>query len=145
MDLLAIKTKGTEVEECRHIEVQASMRPISYISRVPKEIQRTEGRSANSAKRSSDELVQGVKEWVDAKFKTQKKTALMQTLFNKPWSSELVIHNVKSEEEVRLIEQAGIKVHRLKDLVTELQHRKFIISYAAGANLTDLINMGAEL
>ncbi len=145
MDLLAIKIKGAEVEECRHIEVQASMRPVSYISRVPKEVQRAKGRGATSAKREPGDLEQGVKEWVEIKFNEPKKRKLMQALFNKPWSSELVIHNVKSEDEVRLIEQAGIKVHRLKKLIEELQHGKFMISYAAGANLTDLINMGSEL
>ena len=36
IDLLAVKWLGNGKTECRHIEVQASMRPVSYISRVPK-------------------------------------------------------------------------------------------------------------
>ena len=32
IDILAIKLVGKEVE-CRHIEIQASMRPVSYISK----------------------------------------------------------------------------------------------------------------
>jgi Holliday junction resolvase-like predicted endonuclease len=36
VDLVAVKfSKGSEVT-CRHIEVQASMRPVSYISKIPK-------------------------------------------------------------------------------------------------------------
>ena len=36
IDLLAVKWLENGKVECRHIEVQASMRPVSYISRVPK-------------------------------------------------------------------------------------------------------------
>jgi Holliday junction resolvase-like predicted endonuclease len=67
IDLLAVKSNENGEIECRHIEVQASMRPVSYISNVPKEIQKA-GRAANSAKRSAEELVQGVAEWVEKKF-----------------------------------------------------------------------------
>jgi len=39
IDILAIKLVGKDVE-CRHIEITASMRPVSYISKVPKESQK---------------------------------------------------------------------------------------------------------
>ncbi len=68
IDLLAIKWQVGGITECRHIEVQASMRPVSYISRVPKVGQKA-GRPANSAKRSDEELNQGVAEWVETKFR----------------------------------------------------------------------------
>src|SRR3970040_1342863 len=77
--LLAIKWRESEKPECRHIEVQASMRPVSYISRVPKKEQKA-GRSANSAKRSDEELIQGVAEWVEKKFHRSDKKALMAKL-----------------------------------------------------------------
>lgn len=53
IDLLAVKWQIDAKAECRHVEVQASMRPVSYISRVPKGEQRA-GRAANSAKRSDE-------------------------------------------------------------------------------------------
>ncbi|MEO8047206.1 MAG: hypothetical protein ABI684_07970 [Nitrospirota bacterium] len=62
IDLLAVKWQMDGKTECRHVEVQASMRPVSYISSVPKEAQKA-GRAANSAKRSDEELIQGVEEW----------------------------------------------------------------------------------
>ena len=43
IDLLAIRPGPTRLE-CRHIEVQASVRPISYITRVPVETQKATGR-----------------------------------------------------------------------------------------------------
>ncbi len=62
MDLLAIRPTLHGVE-CRQVEVQASVRPVSYITRVPLEEQRATGRAANSAKpRSDEQLRQGVRE-----------------------------------------------------------------------------------
>ena len=49
MDILAIKLND-EAADLRHYEVQASVNPVSYISSVPKAIQKSEGRHANSAK-----------------------------------------------------------------------------------------------
>ena len=48
IDLLAVKWQIDGKAECRHVEVQASMRPVSYISRVLKEEQKA-GRAANNA------------------------------------------------------------------------------------------------
>ncbi|MGE0557802.1 MAG: hypothetical protein AB7E73_12575 [Burkholderiales bacterium] len=58
IDLLAVKHHVDGKPECRHLEVQASMRPVSYISRVPKRDQKN-SRAKNSAKRSVEELVVG--------------------------------------------------------------------------------------
>jgi hypothetical protein len=68
MDLLAIRITATGLE-CRHLEVQASMRPVSYITRVPLAVQKATGRSATSSKtRVDDELREGVREWIAKKF-----------------------------------------------------------------------------
>ena len=65
IDLLAIGFKDGETI-CRHIEVQASVRPVSYISALPKEIQKATSRSSHNAKaRSPVEISKGVEEWVD--------------------------------------------------------------------------------
>lgn len=142
IDLLAVKQKQDGTAECRHVEVQASMRPVSYISRVPKEIQKS-GRAPNSAARSSTELVDGVVEWVYKKFHHSKKKALMQSLWRGEWSSELVLNVVKSQHEVELIKGHGIKVIRLKDIIASLANERFPVGSAAGADFIDLIHMGA--
>lgn len=142
IDLLAIKYLSESQAECRHIEVQASMRPVSYISRVPKEEQKS-GRAANSAKRSDDELVRGVSEWVQKKFHRPDKMALMAKLWKGQWSSELVVNVVKSDHELSLIESHNIKVHRLSDIIRSLSTEKFVIGRASGADILDLIHMGS--
>ena len=145
IDLLAVKWKSDGVVECRHLEVQASMRPVTYISRVPKGLQLT-GRAANSAKeRGSAELKEGVGEWIEKKFYGKKKVRAMQSLHQGPWSRELVINRVKSEDEVSLIKEHNVKILRLADIVMDLATLKFKIKAAAGADIVDLIGMGKAL
>ena len=141
IDLLAVRWQTNGLAECRHIEVQASMRPVSYVSQVPKEQQKA-GRSADSAKRSQDELAQGVAEWVEKKFRRPDKRALMARLWNGDWSSELVANVVKSEQELELIASHGIKIHRLGDIISSLGKKGSIVGSASGADLVDLIHMG---
>lgn len=143
MDLLAIKRDSAGQVECRHIEVQASMRPVSYISRVPKSEQKL-GRAANSARRSDEDLLAGVAEWVEKKFHRKDKTELMRQLWDGAWSSELVINVVKSDEEVNLIAAHGVRIIQLSHIVAELNTEKFIINSASGADFIDLIHMGAK-
>ena len=142
IDLLAVKWSADGKAECRHIEIQASMRPISYISRVPKEGQKA-GRAANSAKRSDEELVTGVAEWVEKKFRRSDKRTLMSKLWQGEWSSELVVNVVKSDHELSLIAGHGIKIHALSDIVSSLANERFIIGSASGADIVDLIHIGS--
>lgn len=144
IDLIAVQSRESDPAECRHIEVQASMRPVSYISKVPKAARRS-GRAPNSAARSDQEIVDGVAEWVDGKFFSTKKRSLIESLWPGQWSSELVINNVKSEREVKQIESHGVRILRLQDIVRELnEYEAFPIKSAAGADLIDLLNMGAS-
>ena len=144
LDLLAVMVRSGTLLDCRHVEVQASMRPVSYISKVPKSIRKA-GRAANSAARSPEELVEGVAEWVEGKFHAPRKRELMETLWGGEWSSELVVNNVKSADEVKLIQQHGISIHRLPDIVSEIQSSDFPIKSAAGSDFIDLLQMGAYI
>src|SRR5271169_2423207 len=68
IDLLAVKRSGDRII-CRHIEVQAAVRAISYISHT------------NTAKhRSKKELDQEVKKWILKKFSLPSKKILMKSL-----------------------------------------------------------------
>ncbi len=58
------------------------------------------------------------------------------------WSSELVVNNVKSQEEVDLIQGHGIEIILLSQVLSELRQREFAIQSAAGADFVDLVNMG---
>jgi hypothetical protein len=144
IDLLAVRWGAGAVAECRHLEVQASMRPVSYISKTPKELQLS-GRAANSAKRSLEELKKGVDEWVEKKFHRADKVRTMRSLHPGPWSTELVINQVTSENEVSLLEAHNVKILRLAEIVNALTTQRFLIRAAAGADIIDLIEMGTTL
>jgi hypothetical protein len=89
-------------------------------------------------------LVVGVQEWVTKKFRRNDKQALMQRLWPGNWSSELVVNNVKSLEELDLIKAQGVLVHQLQDIVHALGTERFIVPSAAGADFIDLIQIGAQ-
>ena len=141
LDLLAIRVLDKGELECRHIEVQASIKPVSYISRVPKEIQKKFGRSSTSQKRREhEELASGVKEWVAKKYEHKEKLKLMRRLVNKEWTRELIVHNVAHPEELEFIAKHNIKIIKLVDIITDIKTQKSVIEKAAGADLLDLVN-----
>ena len=144
IDILAVKFQDPKNIDCRHIEVQASMRPIGYISRIPKK-HLNQGQAATSAaKRSDNVLKEGVSEWVEKKYNKIKKTKLLETLFPSQWSKYLVHNNVKSEKELEYIAAEGIRLIPLTDIIKELNEKEFEVKSASGADFADLIQLAAK-
>jgi hypothetical protein len=142
IDLLAIGFKDDTIT-CRHVEVQASVRPVSYITPLPKEIQKATGRGPSNAKeRSPIEISKGVEEWVEKKFLLAAKKQLRENLFRGNWKFELVVHQVKFQDELKSIEKHGILIHRLDDIIAELSSSKTIVPSASGSDLLELILLG---
>src|SRR6185312_12690808 len=120
IDILAVKPTATDIG-CRHVEVQASFNPVSYLTKIPKS-KRLPGQGANSAKlRSNEELEEHVRAWVRQKFDHPKKVKQRLALYNGNWSRELVIHNIKHPDELKLIRESGVTVHRLSDVIASFQ------------------------
>jgi len=143
IDLLAIKKSGPKVER-RHIEVQVSIRPASYITPLSKQDQRKTGRAPhNATKRKPDELEAGVHEWVHKKFLMQQKCELRESLYPGKWQYELVVNEVRHAEEPRLIEKEGVKILHLSDIIEELRLSKTCIKSAAGRDLIELVMLKA--
>jgi hypothetical protein len=140
IDLLAVRRNQDGSVTCRHVEVQASIRPVSYISKVPRAAQRM-GRAANSAKRSEQELLEGVSEWVKTKFHRPDKKALRRALWPGKWQLELVIGNVKSEQEVSQIETHGIGIIRLATVIKELSSPNPVVPSASSADFVELLHL----
>jgi len=141
IDLLAVRQMGKTLE-CRHLEVQASVRPVSYMTRLPKDVQKASGRAATSAMvRTDDELRQGISEWIEKKYDHPKKRKLRNQLAPGPWSRELVVHQIKFEYELELVKEAGITVHSLSNVLRELRSGELLLDGAAGAHLADLVSM----
>jgi len=140
MDILAIKLNDDGTHDCRHIEVQASLNPISYITRVPKDVQKETGRSASSAKRrEDDELIRGVQEWIEKKFLLSAKKQLRDSLCAEKWSYELVVHRVRHPEELDAFARQNIVVLGLDNIIKALRSQNYPIKRASGGDLADLI------
>lgn len=140
IDILAIRPLPKGKHERRHIEVQISINPISYITKVPSAIRKATGVGAHNAKkRDVAQLTQGVHEWIEAKFNLPRKVEMRNSLCPGSWTKELVVGSIKHEEELDLLRQAGITIHNLKDVLSEMVEKRAVVKAAAGADLFDLM------
>jgi hypothetical protein len=140
IDILAIRPLPDRGHERRHIEVQVSINPVSYITKVPSAIRKATGVGAHNAKkRDVTQLAQGVNEWIEAKFNLPRKVETRNCLCPGSWTKELVVGAVKHEEELDLLRQAGVTIHRLKDVLSEMMEKHTVVKAAAGADLFDLM------
>jgi hypothetical protein len=140
IDILAIRPLPNGKHECRHIEVQISINPISYITKVPSAIRKATGIAPHNAKkRDVEQLTQGVNEWIESKFNQPRKDEMRNRLCPGTWTKELVVGIVRHEQELELLRQAGIIIHRLKEVVSEMVEKDGIVQSAAGADLFDLM------
>ena len=144
IDLLAVGWKNGHLD-CRQIEVQASVNPISYLTRVPKAVQKETGRAAGNAKlREVEELRVGIQEWIEKKYDLPRKKQVRESLAPGPWSRELVVHRLKHDVEREMVAKAGITVWNLSDIVKDLQRKDALLEGAAGAHLVELVAMAAD-
>ena len=140
IDILAIRPLPDGKYECRQIEVQVSINAISYITKVHAAIRKQTGIGPHNAKRRDvAQLMQGVDEWIEAKFNLPRKVQLRNSLCPGSWSRELVVGSIKHEEELDLLRQAGVTIHRLKDVLSEMIEKRTAVKAAAGADLFDLM------
>jgi hypothetical protein len=144
IDLLALAVRESTIE-ARHVEVQASVRPVSYLCPLPKGVQKKTGRKPMSMKRrTTEELAEGVREWIHKKFQLEAKKRLRHRLFPGEWKCELVVHRLRFPEELELLEEHGIKIHRLNEIVESLSEGESAIQKAAGSDLLELVMLGHE-
>jgi len=140
IDILAIRPLADGKHDCRHIEVTISINPISYITKVPAAIRKATGIGAHNAKkRDVTQLAQGVNEWIGGKFDHPRKVEIKNCLCPGAWTKELVVGIVRHEAELDLLRQAGITIHRLGDVLSEMVENRSVVKAAAGADLFDLL------
>jgi hypothetical protein len=146
MDLLAVRMTAGGIA-CRHIEVQASINPQNYISHLTKDIQTRDGKKASSrVSRTEETLLSCVKAWVEKKYRSSKKQALLASLVPPslsqiPWTRELVINKYKFQREIELIREQGAQIRLLSEIISELQSSKMLLESAAGGDFVNLVNL----
>ena len=142
MDLLAIRPTRSGLE-CRHVEVQASVNPVSYLFRLSKRDQKSTGRApTSSGKRTAAEIERGADDWVKKKFTLPQKVKMLAQLAPGPWSKELVVHRLRHPEELVLLRKRGVIVHQLDDVLTQLMKGGMTVERAFGGDFLDLVLLG---
>ena len=140
IDLLAIRFLGDKTD-CRHIEVQASINPVSYVTGASKAIQKNSGSAPNSAKkRSEEELEDCVQEWIEKKFhKDSKQKARHMLVPHGKWKYELVVNKIKHSDEIDVIIKHGINIIFLSEIISNLEKGEAPIEGASGSDFVDLV------
>lgn len=140
VDILAVRPATTGLE-CRHLEVQASSNPVSFLTPATKAA-RKRGLAPHSQKaRSAEFMRQCVDEWCEKKYFSAQKANLRKGLAPGPWQLELVVHRIKHPQELELIRKRGIFVYRLDDIVDDLLDGAHHIKAAAGGSLIELVGL----
>ena len=148
--MLAIKHVGTEVD-CWHYEVQASLRPMSYLCSAPHELRKLGKTPHNAKKRPMSEIAIGVKEWIDKKYNDPRKEELRKSLWPGKWNFGLIIGNVKHGDELEIIANSGIAIRRIADVIkslspkSKIDGKNFRVVAASGSDLVDLIFAKSQL
>jgi len=80
----------------------------------------------------------GVREWIQKKFLRPDLDALRRHLFNTEWRKELVVHEVRHQEELEIFVGEGVIIHRFRDILNRLSAPSTVVPGAAGSELVDL-------
>ncbi|HEY1170333.1 MAG TPA: hypothetical protein VGH19_03090 [Verrucomicrobiae bacterium] len=139
IDILALKPSPDKGILCRHVEVQASFNPVSYLTKIPKAKRKLGESASNARRRTESELQESVASWIHQKFDHPRKVAQRKALHNGEWSRELVVHNLRHPEEKEVIRSAGVVVHELATLIESFRQGNQIVPRAAGADFVELV------
>jgi len=128
IDLLAVK-HGATANECWHVEVQVSFRPVGYV-----------GGDTNARKRTDEELRAGVEQWVDKKFTSPRKIAKRDTVLPDAQWHYVFVHGVlRDEQELAHMQQLGVQLISYKQVLTELRDDDATQSSSAANNIVELL------
>ncbi|MBY0427170.1 MAG: hypothetical protein K2Q22_16165 [Cytophagales bacterium] len=142
IDLLAIKKLKSGEWENLHIEVQVSIRPVGYISKLDqfRQIDFNIRGDKNATKRTDEQLETAVKDWVHKKYKVERKYNLRQNLVQSDnWKFMFVHGKVKDPKELDFIKSNNIEVISISEIIKDLQNPKNLDFTTRSA--TDIIEL----
>jgi len=142
MDLLAVRHQPDGVIGW-HVEVQASFRPVSYISKRTSDMVAAFGGKPTSARKRTPEQVKlCARAWVESKFGAAKKVQLRERLWpGVKWAFHLVHAVVLEPCELEVFKNEGVICHPLHELLYSLSCGKGqSFSGSAGGDLAEVIS-----
>lgn len=139
IDLLCIKPMECSLE-CIHVEVHVSYKPVGYISKVSKLLQKKFNCSGGAIFRPDELLYECVMEWVSSKFSNDTKKKVRESLVPKTqWKFVFVCANVKDDRELQMIEKRGIEIKRWESIVQNLLKPSKGTNTVFLSDITDLL------
>lgn len=140
IDLLGVRPGGSTLEAW-HVEVQASFRPIGYITPLPATSLAGFAKTKTSMKtRQLAQLEPSVAAWVEKKFlSAAKRAARDQAWRGLNWKYVLVHAVVREQSELDLIASHGVELIALHRVLEDLGQGGSGIKGGAGTDLSELI------
>ena len=140
IDLLGVRPGPGGLEGC-HVEVQASFRPVGYITPIANEDLTGFAKSRTSAKARPEAILQrSVAAWVEKKFASKGKVSAR----NRAWPGlswrHIFVHAVVREPlELSLIANHGIEVVPFHDILHQLKHVSASQRGGAGTDVSEIV------
>ena len=145
IDLLGVRPCPDGLEAC-HVEVQASFRPVGYITPIAKEQLAGFAKSRTSAKARPEALLQrSVASWVEKKFTSRGKIAARERAWpGLSWQYIFVHAVVREPLELSLIASHGIKVVPFHAVLHQLKHVSASQRGGAGTDISEIVEYFAQ-
>ena len=140
IDLLGVRAGKSGLEGC-HVEVQASFRPVGYISPISKEQLAGFAKTRTSAKARPDAMLRkDVKEWVHKKFTSKGKVAARERAWpGISWQYVFVHAVVREPKELSFIAAHNIQVVPFHDVLRQLKHVSTSQRGGAGTDISEIV------
>jgi hypothetical protein len=145
IDLLGVR-RGTSGLEACHAEVQASFRPVGYITPLTETDVAGFAKSRTSAKeRPAPLLRRSVAAWVAKKFTAPEKVAARERAWpGLTWRYVFVHAVVREPSELALIAEHGIQVVPFHAVLHQLKHVSATQRGGAGTDLSEIVEYFAQ-
>ncbi len=127
-DVLAIGLSTGHVE-AKHVEIQVSYDPVSYLS------------NRNARKRSDADLQADMKLWMEKKFTGERIVAIRKLFYPGEWKYELVHGVLADPRELELLRQFGVVARPFSDILANLCkiHPRDLPFVAKGKDAVELV------
>lgn len=145
MDLLGVRLGQQGIEGC-HVEVQASFRPVGYITPIAKEHLAGFARNRTSVKtRPRAMLESSVAAWIEKKFTSKNKIAARQRAWpGLRWQFVFVHAVVREPLELTLMARHGIEIVSLSTILHQLKHAPASLRGSAGTDFSEVVEYFAQ-
>lgn len=134
VDILAIKLDNNKrVKEAIYVEVQCSSNPIGYI-----------GGTSSAKKRSTSEVANGVKAYIDKKFNDEKIKHIVEQLIGLQYRKLFICGRLKDEDTIDFFKKNGVDVIRVWDIFNEVKENNGEYKTGGGNRYHQLLHLSDQ-